>query len=689
MRVFTLSASYRLVLLALTGLWCAAAAAQNADPPARVARLSDAEGAVSLQPAGVTEWTQAQLNRPLTSGDRLWSEPGSRAELDLGNAVVRLGSSTGFSFLNLDDHGAQMQLPAGTLIVLVRDMQAGDQYEIDTPNLAVTLHEPGEYRVEVNEAGDRTVVKVSAGSAAADGGGQSVVIGMQQQGLFTGTQVLSYERGALAAPDDLDAWSAARDRGLQNSPSRDYVADDVPGTQDLDSNGIWEAHPDYGVVWVPTIVGVVVWAPYRFGHWAWVAPWGWTWIDDAPWGFAPFHYGRWVLWNSTWCWVPGARGVPAVYSPALVGWVGGPEHGAPGALGPRIGWFPLAPREVYVPPYAVSTQYLRGVNIGSAPTFVNHANPYNLSNVHYANNTPGAVTAVPQEVFTSGQRVGGHALRVSPTVLGSAAVSATAPAIAPLRQSVLGVAPAHAVAHPSAAYWNRPLLVHTPPPRAPAPFDQQLAAIQANGGHPLPRSELARLQPAAAAAPVRVLPGSRAAGSSAPAGGLPNFAEREHALEHSLLPSVPRQNSYVPSAPALQETPPGSVAAKPAPLPRSDRAQGVVAAPVSPPGVAPEAPHYRPPAVVAAPVSPPGVAPEAPHYRPPAVVAAPVSPPGVAPEAPYYRPPVSPARVVEPTPVVRAPPAPPPAPPHAPAPPAAREVRDSSTHTEADSRAPH
>jgi hypothetical protein len=662
MRAFRLSARCSLLLLALAGLWCGAAGAQNADPPARVARLSDAEGVVSLQPAGVTEWTQAQLNRPLTSGDRLWSDQGSRAELDLGNAVVRLGSSTGFSFLNLDDHSAQIQLPVGTLIVFVRALQAGDLYEVDTPNLAVSLREPGEYRVEVNEAGDRTIVKVRVGSAAVDGGGQSVIIGMQQQGLFSGTQVLSYERGVFAGPDDLDIWSAQRDRALQDSASRDYVADEVPGTQDLDSNGTWEATPDYGVVWVPTIVGVAVWAPYRFGHWAWIAPWGWTWIDDAPWGFAPFHYGRWVLWNSAWCWVPGARGVRAVYSPALVGWVGGSERGKPRALEPRIGWFPLAPREVYVPPYAVSTQYLRNLNSGSAPTFVTHGNSYDLSNLHYTNNTPGAVTAVPQDVFTSGERVGSHALRLSPAVLAGAAVTATAPAIAPLRQSVLG-APTRVAPHPPPAYWNRPLLVRTPPPRAPAPFDKQLAAIEANGGHPLPRAELARLQPAASAAPVRVLPGSRAPGPSATAGGLPNFAERAHALQNSILPSLPRENSYAPSAPPMpsappvppvpsvpsgptpQETPPGSVAARPAPPRHSDR-------------------------------------------PPPGTVSAPVSAASVAPESPRYRPATPPARVVQPTPVVRPPPTAPAAPPHAMAP-APREVRESGSHAEAESRSLH
>ena len=645
MRVFTIRAGCTLVLLALAGLSCAAAEAQNADPPGRVARLSDAEGTLSLQPAGVTEWTQAQLNRPLTSGDRLWSDQGSRAELDLGNAVVRLGSSTGFSFLNLDDHGAQMQLPAGTLIVFVRDMQAGDQYEIDTPNLAVTLREPGEYRVEVNEAGDRTIIKVSAGSAAADGGGQSVILRMQQQGLFSGTQLLSYEREALAAPDELDAWSTARDRALQNSAAREYVADDVPGTQDLDNNGTWEATPDYGYVWVPAIVGVVVWAPYRFGRWAWIAPWGWSWIDDAPWGFAPFHYGRWVLWNSTWCWAPGARGVRAAYSPALVGWVGGSEHGAPGAPGSRVAWFPLAPREVYVPPYAVSTEYLRRVNIGSAPTFATHGMPYNLSSTHYLNNTPGAVTAVPQEVFTSGQRVGSHAVRLSATVLAGAAVTAAAPPIAPLRQSVLGAAPTHVVTHPSAAYWNRPLLVRTPPPSAPASFDKQLAAIQANGGHALPRSELVRLQPPTAAAPVRVLPSARPAGTGTAAEGLPNFAERAHTLEHSVLPSVPRQDtSYLPSASA-PEAPPGAVAANPAPPPRGDRPPGAVAAPLSPAGAAPESARYRPPG--------------------------------------------SQAPVVQRAPVVRPPPTPSAASPHAHAPATpTHDAHDSSTHAAAETHTP-
>src|SRR5215468_623084 len=94
-----------IALMVLLSAALGVAHAQDAaDPPARAARLSDTEGSVSLQPAGVQDWTAATLNRPLTTGDKLWSDQGSRAELDLGDAVIRLGSNTGFSFLNLDDN---------------------------------------------------------------------------------------------------------------------------------------------------------------------------------------------------------------------------------------------------------------------------------------------------------------------------------------------------------------------------------------------------------------------------------------------------------------------------------------------------------------------------------------------------------------------------------------------------------
>jgi len=509
----------------------APARADDGDPPNRAARVSDLEGAVSLQPAGFSDWIAASLNRPLTTGDRVWADQDARAELDIGDAVIRLGSGTGFAFLNLDDSLAQMQLTAGTMIVRVRDVQANQVYEVDTPNVAVSLAEPGEYRVEVNERGDTTVVKVGDGAAQAAGGGATISIGTQQQVTFTGTTTLAYDSEALAPPDAFDSWSAAREQQVDDSASAGYVAPAVPGAQDLDNSGRWQDTPDYGYVWTPTAVAVG-WVPYRFGHWVWITPWGWTWVDAAAWGYAPFHYGRWVQWNNVWAWVPAPRGLRPAYAPALVAWVGAPSAGAPAVFGSDVGWFPLGPHEVYLPAYRVSVNYVRNVNLtnttGINNTTIASIYQNNMPPAHYANNRPAAVTAVPQNVFVAAQGVGANALRLPPAVLAGALVTGTAPAIAPTRQSALGPPPARSVVRPPVALTRRGVVAHAVPPRSPVPFDEQLAAMQGSGGRPLGRAELGRLQPDGPLPGVRVL---AVTGAVIAASGLPHHGVTSHAAE--------------------------------------------------------------------------------------------------------------------------------------------------------------
>lgn len=473
--VLSAGAGRILTLVCLSLVMLGVALADEPDPPGRVARLSYLQGSVSLEPAGAEDWVGAEINRPLTTNDKVWSDAqGSRAELDMGGAVVRLGSSTGFSFLNLDDNIAQMQLTTGTVVVHVRELSQNQTYEIDTPNLAVLLNEPGQYRVDVNESGDTTVVRVADGHAEASNGDDSMPIANQQRVTFTGTNdQVSANTSTLGAPDGFDDWSMERDREYDQAGSRQYVADNLVGTEDLDDNGEWQNTPDYGNVWVPTAVAAG-WAPYSFGHWAWVAPWGWTWIDDAPWGYAPFHYGRWARWHDSWCWVPGPRHVRAVYSPAMVGWVGG------GGGGVSVGWFPLGPREVFVPGYRVSDRYVRTINVTNT-TIVNQTYITNVyqsrgANVRYVNSgIAGAVTTVPRNVFTSAQSVNGHRMRAPEGGPGRFATTGAPPAIAPARQSVLGSD--RVVAHrPPQAFVNRTVLARTPPPAAASSARVRLVA---------------------------------------------------------------------------------------------------------------------------------------------------------------------------------------------------------------------
>ena len=266
-----------LLPLTLAGI----AYADDADPSGRVARLAHLVGEVSIEPAGLDDWAAADLNRPLTTGDKIWSDADSRVELSIGSAVVRLGSATGFSFLNLDDHTAQMQVTAGTASFHVRTIGENETLEVDTPNSVVSLLGPGDYRVEVNDAGDTSVVKVSGGTAEVSAGGQSFPVHLQQQITVNGTTEVSADVTALGTPDAFDAWTFERDRRAQVAQVSNYVSPDVIGAEDLDQNGTWQSTPDDGYVWAPNGVAVG-WAPYHDGHWVWIAPWGWTWVDAAP-----------------------------------------------------------------------------------------------------------------------------------------------------------------------------------------------------------------------------------------------------------------------------------------------------------------------------------------------------------------------------------------------------------------------
>src|SRR6266446_7441514 len=185
----------RLLILTAGALAGAFAFAQDADdPPARAARLSYLSGTVSFQPGGVEDWVPAALNRPLTTGDRLWTEPGARAEAHIGSAALRLNGKANFAFLNLTDQTAQIQLSLGSLSVRLRRLDEQETFEIDTPQVAFSLLRPGEYRVDVNEEGDATVVTVRGGEGEATAGGQAFAIHPREQVRVTGTDQPTYDR---------------------------------------------------------------------------------------------------------------------------------------------------------------------------------------------------------------------------------------------------------------------------------------------------------------------------------------------------------------------------------------------------------------------------------------------------------------------------------------------------------------
>src|SRR5262249_9170436 len=256
----------------------------------------------------------------------------------------------------------------------------------------------------------------------------------------------------------------------------------MTGYQDLDRYGSWHDTPNYGQVWFPRVHAG--WAPYREGHWAYVQPWGWTWIDDAPWGFTPFHYGPWVQIDRQWAWTPGRAVERPIYAPAVVnflggavvnGGTGGGNNGAP----PAVGWVPLGPQEVYVPPYRATPDYVRNLNVNNvrdvnqineATRITNVTNT--TTNVTTINRTvvnnyvnQSAVTVVPTTTMTASRPVAQASREIAPAQLDKAVRAPAAPPVKPTLATA-GMTPTLAR---KIGADTAPVPGVTPPPAAPGP----------------------------------------------------------------------------------------------------------------------------------------------------------------------------------------------------------------------------
>jgi hypothetical protein len=321
----------------------------------------------------------------------------------------------------------------------------------------------------------------------------------------------------------------------------------MTGYDDLDDYGRWSYVANYGNVWIPSGIPEG-WAPYRNGHWDFIEPWGWTWVEDEPWGFAPFHYGRWAYAGNSWCWVPGPVVVRPVYAPALVAFVGGNGFALGG--GPAVGWFPLAPGEVYVPGYRVSRGYVQQVNVTN--TVVNVTRVTNIYNttindrdggrerITYVNQrVPNGVTAVPRDTFVNARPVAKAVVPVSPKQVEDAPISHTV-AVQPVRASVMGTG-GPAKARPPAQVEKRQVIANRAPLPAREPFGQRPPENQVKVESPKP--------PAPERAPERGEPQNRATPAPAP------------------RPEPPTETRNVPRPPDANRND------KPSPAPRAEQAR--------------------------------------------------------------------------------------------------------------------
>jgi hypothetical protein len=371
---------YLMMTVLLSVVTAPAWAQEPGDAPEHgVARISMMSGDVTVRRGDSGEDVAAEVNAPLVALDHVFTNQGSRAELQFDSAnFLRLAPDSEVRLAELADRDYLVQLSAGTLTFRVLD-NSDAQAEISTSNISIRPRQKGTYRITVHDDGN-TEVTVRSGEAEIYVGGKSDRLRAGQTLLVNGDASDPERNYVRAIPrDDWDRWNETRDRDHNRSDSYKYVNRHVHGAEDLYGYGRWVYDSPYGWVWAPNVT--VGWAPYRVGRWVWVNFYGWTWVSGDPWGWAPYHYGRWYHTPGYgWVWYPGEPRVRYYWRPALVVFFG---------WGNNVGWVPLAPREVYRPWYGPSRTVV--VNNTTVVNNINVVNTYR--NAHFVSGRNG-VTSV-------------------------------------------------------------------------------------------------------------------------------------------------------------------------------------------------------------------------------------------------------------------------------------------------------
>jgi len=459
--------------------------AQN-DPPFGSARLAHVEGNVSIQPYGVDDWGQAYFNMPLGPGDRVFTDPQGRGELQAGQVRAFFSPNADITLVNINSAGVELGAGQGSFDIFSDGFFPGQALSVQTPNGAITFPSQGGFRVDIFPDQQSTIITNYPNSndlTLNGGGGFFLVVHPGESVQLYGTNPVYAQPVAPAPHDEFYYWAGKLEIYRLNTVSARYVSTEMPGYEALDAAGDWQPQSDYGPIWFPHVEAG--WAPYHFGHWVHMPFFGWTWVADEPWGAAPFHYGRWVVVGGRWGWIPGPREGHPIWSPAQVVFAGGISFGGGGVSV----WFPLGPGEAYKPWYPCSPQYINQINITNIhesniihvqTNYVNIVNVTNVTNVTYVNRTVG-VTAMKQEDFAAGRSTSAAAVKIDPQQL--AHIQPAAPAAKPPAQRVI----LHPVPKPAAAPQQRPVLINSKGMQTVAAPNSKPIAVPVKAAPPAPK----------------------------------------------------------------------------------------------------------------------------------------------------------------------------------------------------------
>ncbi|WP_244083885.1 DUF6600 domain-containing protein [Desulforhabdus sp. TSK] len=314
-------------------------------------RISYVEGDLLRYVPEEKDWEATVEDVPFGLDDALYSDDNAKAEFIMPNGTwIRMGGVTQIQLLALNEKVTEVDVASGVArfynngtggVVKATTpfgyvvAPAGSSFDLYVGDSSVEVI-PLRGKVDFIHEADNTRYDVSGSSS-----------------LIADSRDVSSGQGVVDA--DWDDWNKDRDdlwrkRTEVQGESVRYLPEGLRDeAYELDDNGRWERvyyDGDYHQFWRPARVSAG-WTPFSEGRWV-VYHGDNCWVPEEPFGYVTHHYGNWVYADDDWYWAPpvvsvGVNVAPAVgigfaWYPGRVAWIHRDRH---------VGWFPLAPREVY------------------------------------------------------------------------------------------------------------------------------------------------------------------------------------------------------------------------------------------------------------------------------------------------------------------------------------------------------
>lgn len=319
-----------------------------------VGRISFVEGNLLRYIPEEKDWVRTVRDAPFGLDDALYSGDRSRAEFTMPNqTMVRIGDNTQIQMIALREDVTEIDVASG----VARFYNNGPQGLIraTTPFGYVVAGGDTVFDLYVGDESVEVISLKGRVDFVHEGGDGRYEVKAGAMSLIADSRKVAFGDGTVDR--DWDNWNEDRDRlrlsrANAHGDSIRYLPQGLhEHAYDLDGYGSWQRvyyDGGYHRMWRPTRIPPD-WAPYSVGRWV-IYHGDPCWVPYEPFGYVTHHFGNWVYLERGWFWIPPPppppprapfvppMGIAFSWFPGRVAWIYSAGH---------IGWFPLAPREVY------------------------------------------------------------------------------------------------------------------------------------------------------------------------------------------------------------------------------------------------------------------------------------------------------------------------------------------------------